>query len=35
MREKVVDAADEDQELADYKRSMDWLADCKKEFFKW
>ena len=35
MREKVIDSANEEQELADYKRSMEWLTECRKEFFKW
>ena len=33
--EKVVDACDEQQEIADHQRNMTWIVDSRKEFLRW
>ena len=35
MREKLVGEIDEDAELALYMQEMEWLNECKKDFYKW
>ena len=35
MREKTTSEYNDDEELAEYKRNMDWLQECKKGFPEW
>ncbi len=35
MREKVVSESDENQEIQEYHKDMEWLTQCKKGFYDW
>ena len=35
MREKIVDGEDDAKELVEYRRNMEWLRGCRKNFMNW